>query len=54
MEQEVKHARWKKNQTSTNRVTTARLTVRDKKPNHDLYLTGKAFMTRKANTNQGN
>ena len=43
-EQEAKRARWKKNQTPTNRVAAARSNTPDKEPNDDPYPTGRAFM----------
>lgn len=48
------HARWKKNQTSTNRVATAKSNTPDKKPNDDPYSIEKAFIMRKATIDQGN
>ena len=48
MEQEAKHAGWKKNQTPTNRIATTRLNAPDKEPNNDFYPTRRVFIMQKA------
>lgn len=53
-EQEPKRARWKKNQTPTNKVAIAKSNPLNEKPDDNLYPTGRAFITQEVSTDQSN